>query len=282
MDSSRPPVPAEIKRQLRQESAFGCAKCGYPIFDYHHIIPWAIEEHFRPEDMVILCPNHHREADLMPEVEQRTYKTNPYNVAHGYVEGQLKITQKELAIKAGPIEFVSEGNLICVNDEPIITLSANLKGTLNVSLRLFDENDTLCLLIEDNEWIYGDIKVWDIQFKHNKLSILKKSRNIAIVIDASAKFVSLKGTFWRNKKKIVITDSEFLIYDTLMNVDPVGGFKDICLVSLLINLMMNDKGLFEIKPAKSGVDGGFVSDPDKEIRLQKGIDFLVDLKKRNA
>jgi hypothetical protein len=28
----------------------------------HHITPRFVEEHFRPEDMMALCPNHHDEA----------------------------------------------------------------------------------------------------------------------------------------------------------------------------------------------------------------------------
>lgn len=69
-------VPLPVKRQLRQEAGFGCCVCGLPIIQYHHIIPRAIEEHNRPEDMMIFCPNHHDAATkgAMTESQQRSYK----------------------------------------------------------------------------------------------------------------------------------------------------------------------------------------------------------------
>jgi hypothetical protein len=45
----RPKIPAAVARQLRQEAGFGRCCCGVPILQYHHIIPWAAEAHFRPE-----------------------------------------------------------------------------------------------------------------------------------------------------------------------------------------------------------------------------------------
>jgi hypothetical protein len=69
-------VPEPVKRQLRQEAGFGCCKCGLPVFQYHHIIPREVEDHNRPEDVMVLCPNHHWEvtSGAMLEDEQRRYK----------------------------------------------------------------------------------------------------------------------------------------------------------------------------------------------------------------
>lgn len=55
----RPPTPADVERKLRQEAGFGCARCGHPYIEYHHIIPYAEEPHFRAEDMIALCGNCH-------------------------------------------------------------------------------------------------------------------------------------------------------------------------------------------------------------------------------
>jgi len=53
----RPPVPADVRRRLRQEAGFGCCVCGFPIYDYQHIVPYSVRAHFDPPDMMILCPN---------------------------------------------------------------------------------------------------------------------------------------------------------------------------------------------------------------------------------
>ena len=78
-------TPDPIKRQLRQEAAFGCCVCGFPILQYHHIVQWKDDQHFRPEDMMVLCPNDHDRATkgAFPEAEQRRWKANPYNKERG-------------------------------------------------------------------------------------------------------------------------------------------------------------------------------------------------------
>ena len=81
--SDRSHLPAEIKRQLRQEANFGCVVCGAPIIQYHHIIPYSEREHHDPEHMTVLCPNHHSHAG--PDSEALTpdmlyeYKSEPHN-----------------------------------------------------------------------------------------------------------------------------------------------------------------------------------------------------------
>ena len=76
--SKRPEVPYPVRRILRQEAGFGCCTCGFPIYQYHHIVPYAHEHHYRPQDMMTLCPNCHAQATAgaMPESEQRHYKAN--------------------------------------------------------------------------------------------------------------------------------------------------------------------------------------------------------------
>ena len=74
-------IPSDVARQLRQEAGFGCCKCGFPLIQYHHIVEWADDQHFRVADMMVLCPNHHDQATkgAMPEPQQRLLKVNPYN-----------------------------------------------------------------------------------------------------------------------------------------------------------------------------------------------------------
>ena len=62
--SDRPPIPEGIKRMLRQEAYFGCVKCGCPIIEYHHIEPWSVVKKHEVDNLVVLCPNCHREANV--------------------------------------------------------------------------------------------------------------------------------------------------------------------------------------------------------------------------
>jgi hypothetical protein len=58
---------------------------------YHHIVPYSVEPHFRPEDMIALCPNHHELANdgALSAEQQRAAKASPYNRQHGHVMGPL-------------------------------------------------------------------------------------------------------------------------------------------------------------------------------------------------
>lgn len=100
-------IPEDVKRRLRQEAGCGCCKCGLPMIQYHRIIPREVEDHNRPEDMMVLCPNHHWEvtSGAMLEDEQRNYKAHPFNMDRGYVDGQLTINQSYCAIAVGSCEF---------------------------------------------------------------------------------------------------------------------------------------------------------------------------------
>ncbi len=53
-----------IKRQIVAMRGHKCELCSYNlIVDVHHIVPRRFGENNLPENLILLCPNHHREAD---------------------------------------------------------------------------------------------------------------------------------------------------------------------------------------------------------------------------
>jgi hypothetical protein len=157
-------VPAAVARQLRQEAGFGCCACGSPILQYHHIIEWADDHHFRAEDMMVLCPLHHDQATkgAMPEAEQRRLKAGPVNIRAGRAKGLLAVRQDYCAASFGPVIVLGEGTFLEIDGENILGFHMG-EGNLEVSLRLFSPGDELLLEIDRNEWISGDPLPWDIE-----------------------------------------------------------------------------------------------------------------------
>jgi hypothetical protein len=135
MSNVRPPTPDPIARQLRQEAGFGCCKCGHPIVQYHHIIPFANEAHFRAADMMALCPNCHGEATggALTSARQRYYKANPFNLERGFARGWLTINEDYLGVVLGGNEFAGGGGLILVDDDPLIALEMNESRSLDLT-----------------------------------------------------------------------------------------------------------------------------------------------------
>lgn len=63
--ADRPPIPAELRRQVLIEAGHRCAihTCRHIDVDVHHIVPWAQRPEHRFDNLIALCPNCHRQAE---------------------------------------------------------------------------------------------------------------------------------------------------------------------------------------------------------------------------
>jgi hypothetical protein len=205
--NKRPPTPDPIKRKLRQESYFGCCVCGNPIIQYHHIIPWEIDQHFRAEDMMCLCPNHHDEVTkgAVTENDQRIYKAEPFNTKKGQAKGKLTINHNVPIIRVGDCNFVGDGDLISVDNKSLLKLDID-NGNLLLSIKLFDSDDNLMAEIVDNEWISGNPKPWDILSSYQYLKIWHKKRKIGLEIDTKKEPINMVAKLIYKKQKFDINE----------------------------------------------------------------------------
>jgi len=81
----RAKIPDPIKRLVRQKCGFGCIICGQPmLWDYDHIVEYNIVKKHEVENLILLCPNHHREKTnkLLSPVELSMAIERPYNLRH--------------------------------------------------------------------------------------------------------------------------------------------------------------------------------------------------------
>ena len=199
-DKSRPPTPPDVALQLRKEAGFGCCKCGRPIYQYHHIVPWDTDQHFRCEDMMILCPLHHDEATkgAMRPAEQRKHKANPHNIREGMSNGVIKTNHEDCMIRVGPAIFRVDGPILMVDGETLISLSVGPDGILEFSMSLYDRGDNNILNIENNEWkTEGSLLPWDIQSDWSYLKIRERRRHVLFEIDARKDPPELSINCWR-------------------------------------------------------------------------------------
>src|SRR5579862_1711598 len=206
--SSRPRTPADVRRRLRQEARFGCCACGSPIFQFHHIVPYADDPHFRPKDMMVLCPNCHDKAGagVWTVDEQRALKADPFNLQHGHAKGQLVVKQNHLAVDIGGHIFDSPaGDLIRVDGDPLLaTALAERLGTLLLSVKLYAEDDTLLATIVENEWISNEPMPWDIEFRYQELSIRSAPRKINLSVNSHDDPVKVRGELWRAGRRLQV------------------------------------------------------------------------------
>jgi hypothetical protein len=196
-------MPAEVARQLRQEAGFGCCICGNPIFQYHHIVRWADDQHYRVEDMMVLCPNHHDMAtkSALPVEAQRKHKASPKNIIDKRARGRLEVYQDYCAMKLGSITVVNEGSFLRIDGEDVLSCYVSEKR-LEISLKLYNENDDLLVEIGKNEWVSGDPLPWDIVSEYRRLTIRERAGQISLSLDVTTTPPELRAQFWRHGRRI--------------------------------------------------------------------------------
>jgi hypothetical protein len=58
---ARPPIGAEMEKEVRRRCGFGCVMCGLPLYEYDHILGWSNVQRHVAEEITLLCDMHHRE-----------------------------------------------------------------------------------------------------------------------------------------------------------------------------------------------------------------------------
>jgi 5-methylcytosine-specific restriction endonuclease McrA len=107
----RPSIPEPIKRAVRQACGFGCILCGYPIYDYDHVVPYATTEEHTIENLCLLCGRHHTEKNrgLLPVEKVREARLDPINKRTG-------VSEAEYLHYSGKSCIVRLGNYVATND----------------------------------------------------------------------------------------------------------------------------------------------------------------------
>jgi hypothetical protein len=243
------------------------------IYQYHHIIPYSEDPHFRIEDMMILCPNCHSMATdgALTIDEQRDIQNDPYNIGRGYSSGAIKINQPYCAVVAGGSLLVGEGPLIKVDGEPLLAFYVGDGGEMQLSIDLMDQHNNTLAVIERNEWVTGDPAVWDVESGHQRLVIRQAQRRISLCIDAKNEPVRMKAHLWRQGWHIVLNQAGIMTD----NGGIVGGFVNVGLAGLSLCLDSNNRDAVNIKAYKG--DGSIISEEDPIRRLIKSIEAYKKL-----
>lgn len=195
---SRPSTPANVALQLRQEAFFGCCHCGTCIVDYHHIITWAEEQHFRPEDMIALCSTHHDIVAAWPKEEQYKLKYNPHNKRHGFFSGQMYCFSKKLLYKIGPHQAKNTTHVLKIDNEQLLSFHLE-ENQIKISAKIYDKNNNVIFEIKKNEWINGNKKLWDFIQRPKRLKVRSKTGKVVLEIDLRQEPFTVKGEFWKNQ-----------------------------------------------------------------------------------
>lgn len=132
-DSQRPHIPDPIKEDVKLECHLACAICGdMNRGEVAHIEAVAVTANNSPENLVLLCPNHHTEYDLgfkpssnvsiealkaakllkrEARIRMLRYEANAYKAVSSVLSTVKKLEVKLRSLEPGPLSEVYETEL---------------------------------------------------------------------------------------------------------------------------------------------------------------------------
>lgn len=175
-------IPINVRETLRKEAFFGCVVCGNPILEYHHIVPWSVEHHNRLEDMVAVCPTHHREIAKRPPSYAYERKQNPYNKDVCRFEGELSTAEEITSFVVGGNEYIDTPTVFSYFQIPIFRYRIEAQQAL-ISIFIPDAEFWPEIKVVDNDVVARTSDFWDIEFSTNFLRFRKRKGKNFLSID---------------------------------------------------------------------------------------------------
>jgi hypothetical protein len=227
--------PAKIKRELRQEVNFGCAVCGAPLLEYHHIVPYSEIEHHDPDHMIALCPNHHQLCDdsAISRSELYEYKRDPE--LNDVVDYDFYFDPHSPVIPLGSsfVEVASFGRYVVlqVSNEPIISINY-IDGRMEFDINFYNDQDDLIAVVTDNEWWANTDEFWDIRYQSNRLKLWNEKYKVGLKVEYNPEnsTVSMKGRFLYDGNEFLVHPSSIKFSNANNTIQGfvfvVGGDED--------------------------------------------------------
>jgi hypothetical protein len=262
---NRPPIPAEIKRAVRQRCGFGCVVCGFPLYEYEHMLEWAVVKRHKENEITLLCRKHHgmKTGGLLPIVDVKEANDRPYNMQTGLSKNvTMSYSGKDISFFLGNTCFkyqnLAHGSFVApiVIDGLVMVGFRAENNKLLLSFSAFDEVNKPILIIEDNELVY-DTTQWDIEWIAQTLTIRERKGKIILQLRFEPPGVVrfLKGRFLRNGVEILVGKNYFFNTNkktfisglTMMDLPvglSIGSPKPNCLVGMElidVNRYQNDR-----------------------------------------
>lgn len=226
--SDRPSIPEGMKRKLRQEAYFGCVKCGCPIIEYHHIEPWSKVKKHEKDNLVVLCPNCHREANVGAYFKEQVIedKKNPINKRIGFVQNKIMLRKFcDVKMKIGGVEISEARNILSVHNIKLIYFNIDKDGKALLNAVFFDDSMRLIDVIQDNEWrafLYKDM--WDVKYSPGHLKINLEEKKIFLDLSIRGQVINVKARLNALGNKIIATEEKLQVNGaTFVNCRFVGG-----------------------------------------------------------
>ncbi|MFC8305713.1 hypothetical protein ACFUMJ_18465 [Streptomyces olivaceus] len=212
---------------------------------------------------------------VLTEAQQREMQASPFNLRRGLAAGMLHTNQNYCAVLAGGNILVGEGPMIVANREPLLQLTPGASGHVSLSLTLYSEVGELLGLIVDNEWLSGDVSVWDMESDHQRLVIRSKANKVALNLNMKGEPAHLRAKLWHSGHLIDLRGTGIRVNgkNTHQNIAHAG------FVGMVLEL---DTTIPRLRMVPQLENAAIVSDPDPLTRLNQAIAVWKRLKRESS
>lgn len=207
-------MPAALKREVRRRCGFGCVICGFPIYEYDHLLGWANVRRHVADEITLLCDNHHRAktAGFLPNESVISANENPLNMQTGVTHPyNLYYTGRTFLIRIGTCtvkhsdsRFGITAEIIRIDGQPLLTVKLE-DGHYLLDVNIYDSHDRLVLQIVENELVLN-VHLWDIELVGTRLVLREANRDILFdIVFGPPSMVSIRrGRFLYNGIEVLV------------------------------------------------------------------------------
>ncbi len=115
-------IPKKIDKEVKKASGFRCAWCGCYLTERHHIIPFSLTKSHSKDELILLCPNCHTQADsgkisVKELMDRRISLTGKVDRSSGC----FSINEEHFQVDVGGNHFIDCVNILTFNDIPLIS-----------------------------------------------------------------------------------------------------------------------------------------------------------------
>ena len=204
-------IPAEIRRNLRQETCFCCPICGSPILEYQHIIPWSeIQKHYS-KHMVALCPTCHALADNKTYSESFLYQLKQAGKDSPGWAHSIRLFSDDFYLQVGSIKFEKPREILKIDNTNVLSINRSDDANLILDTIFQDPYGHELLSVNNNELKIDTSKFWDIEYNGKYLTIRKRPHQVVFNIVHSDFIWLKKGIYHFGTSKVEFMENGFSV-----------------------------------------------------------------------
>lgn len=185
---TRSALTADIKRQIRRASGYGCVICGLGLYQYEHVEPTFAEatEH-DPTKMTLLCSNCHGRVTTKSWSKQKVKDAmaNPFCLQKGFSRDIFEIGNGHPYLNVCGNKFIEEQVPIKIKGRPLFRIlpAENPGEPFRLNGFFTDSKEKVSLEIFENEW-RAKTSNWDVNITGGAVTIREGMGKVHLILQA--------------------------------------------------------------------------------------------------